>query len=199
MEILIATENPHKVEELSAIFVGHRLRMPADRGIEYSYEEKGSTFLENSMGKARELFSLAGGEIAVIADDSGLVVPALNGEPGIYSARYGSDSSGKKLDTPQRNQYLLGKMQGLTDRRAYFVCCMVLIVSDQRFFVSQETLQGNITHSPRGTNGFGYDPLFHLDEYQQTTAELPEEVKNRISHRGRAAIRIQAIIETLQD
>ena len=199
MEILIATENTHKVEELSSIFVGHHLHTPADRGIDYSYEEKGSTFLENSLGKARELFSLVGGEMAVIADDSGLVVPALNGEPGIYSARYGSDSSGQKLDTLQRNRYLLQKMEELTDRRAYFVCCMVLIVSDQRFFVSQETLQGNITYSPRGTNGFGYDPLFHLEEYRKTVAELPEELKNRISHRGRAAFRIRAIIETLQD
>ncbi len=197
MEILIATENRHKVEELTAIFRGHQLITPGDAGINYSHEETGSSFLENSMGKARSLFALAGGR-AVVADDSGLVVPALDGEPGVYSARYGSSASGQKLDTPQRNQYLLDRMMGITDRRAFFVCSMVMIVSDYRFFVSQETLAGEITHEPRGTNGFGYDPLFFLSEHGKTVAELPEELKNRISHRGLAASRIEAILETLQ-
>jgi len=196
MNILIATENRHKVEELSAIFTGHELKTPGDCGIVYSHEEDGMTFLENSLGKARTLRALSGGT-AVLADDSGLVVPALDGEPGIYSARYGSDEKGRKLETPERNRYLLDRMEGAENREAFFVCCMVLLLSDDRFFVSQETLPGEITLEPRGENGFGYDPLFFLKEYQRTVAELPEDLKNRISHRGRAAIRIKAILETL--
>lgn len=197
MEILIATENRHKVEELTAIFREHELLTPGDAGIDYSHEETGTTFLENSMGKARSLFALAGGR-PVVADDSGLVVPALNGEPGIYSARYGSGATGRKLDTPQRNQYLLDRMRDISDRRAFFVCSMIMILSDYRFFVIQETLAGEIAREPSGTNGFGYDPLFFLSEYGKTVAELPEELKNRISHRGLAARRIETILETLQ-
>ena len=195
MEILIASENQHKVEELSAIFNTCSLVSPMEKGIRYSHEESGMTFLENAMGKARTLSALT--SAPVIADDSGLVVPALNGEPGIYSARYGSTENGQKLDTPQRNSYLLKKMEHLSDRTAYFVCCMVLVLSEERFFVSQETLPGVITREPRGSNGFGYDPLFYLSEYDKTVAELPEDLKNRISHRGRAASRLKSIIESL--
>ena len=148
------------------------------------------------MGKAFALLKKS--DRPVIADDSGLVVPALNGEPGIYSARYGSKEKHRKLDTPARNRYLLERMEGITDRRAFFVCCMVLAVSEERFFVAQETLRGEITYAPRGENGFGYDPLFFLPEYGKTVAELPEDEKNSISHRGVAGLRIKAIIESLE-
>lgn len=196
MNILLATENRHKVEEVSAIFSGHSIKTPTEMGIEYSHEETGSTFLENAMGKAYALFRESGRP--VIADDSGLVVPALNGEPGVYSARYGSDESGKKLDTPERNQYLLKNMEGITDRGAFFVCCMVLVLSEERLFVAQETLAGSIIEAPRGNKGFGYDPLFYLAEYGKTVAELPEKEKNKISHRGVAGSRIRAILDSIE-
>lgn len=195
MKILVATENNHKVEELSAIFRNSELSTPAREGIDYSFEENGNSFLENSMGKAFALLQKS--DRPVIADDSGLVVPALNGEPGIYSARYGSKEKHQKLDTPARNQYLLERMKDITDRHAFFVCCMVLAISEERFFVVQETLPGEITLAPKGENGFGYDPLFFLPEYGKTVAELPEEEKNKISHRGVAGARIEAIIESL--
>ncbi|MCF7947713.1 MAG: RdgB/HAM1 family non-canonical purine NTP pyrophosphatase [Spirochaetia bacterium] len=195
MEILVATENTHKLKELSAIFADHTLFTPHEKGIEYFFEETGETFLANAQGKALALHEQAGSP--VIADDSGLVVPALGGEPGVYSARYGSPAGGPNLDTPERNRYLLGKMEGLTDRRSYFVCCMVLVLTPERFFVAQETLPGRIISEPRGSYGFGYDPLFYLNEYNQTVAELPEAEKNKISHRGRAGIRLRAVLDSL--
>ncbi len=197
MEILVATENTHKMEELSVIFDAHRLLTPLSKGIDFSFDETGETFLANAYGKAMALYRQAGE--AVIADDSGLVVPALGGEPGVYSARYGSPGGGVKLDTPARNQYLLDKMVGISDRRAFFVCCMVLVLSPERFFLAQETLPGEIIHAPRGTGGFGYDPLFYLPNYKKTVAELPESEKNKISHRGRAGIRLQAVLDSLTD
>lgn len=195
MKILVATENNHKVKELSVIFRSSELSTPTREGIDYSFEENGNSFLENSMGKAFALLKKS--NHPVIADDSGLVVPALNGEPGIYSARYGSKEKNQKLDTPARNQYLLDRMKDITDRQAFFVCCMVFAISEERFFVAQETLPGLIAFAPRGTNGFGYDPLFFLPEYGKTVAELPEEEKNKISHRGVAGARIKAIIDSL--
>jgi XTP/dITP diphosphohydrolase len=195
MEILVATENTHKVKELSVIFAEHTLLPPHEKGIEYSFEETGETFLANAQGKALALYEQARGP--VIADDSGLVVPALGGEPGVYSARYGSPAGGPKLDTPERNRYLLDKMEGLSDRRSFFVCCMVLVLTPQRFFVAQETLPGRIISEPRGSHGFGYDPLFYLNEYGHTVAELPEAEKNKISHRGRAGIRLRAVLDSL--
>ena len=210
MEILVATENTHKLKELSAIFAGHTLLTPHEKGIEYSFEETGETFLANAQGKAMALFEQARLKQArlkqarseqavtpVIADDSGLVVPALGGEPGVYSARYGSPEGGTKLDTPDRNRYLLDKMEGITNRRSFFVCCMVLVLSPERFFVAQETLPGRIISEPRGSYGFGYDPLFYLNEYGQTVAELPEAEKNKISHRGRAGVRLRAVLDSL--
>ena len=195
MEILVATENTHKLKELSAIFANHTLFTPHEKDIEYSFEETGETFLANAQGKALALYEQAGSP--VIADDSGLVVPALGGEPGVYSARYGSPAGGPNLDTPERNRYLLDKMEGLTDRRSYFVCCMVLVLTPERFFVAQETLPGRIISESRGSYGFGYDPLFYLNEYNQTVAELPEAEKNKISHRGRAGIRLHAVLDSL--
>jgi XTP/dITP diphosphohydrolase len=196
MKVLVATENTHKMEELSAIFRGSELSTPVAEGIDYSFEENGKSFLENSMGKAFALLKKS--SCPVLADDSGLVVPALNGEPGVYSARYGAAEAHGKLDTPARNRYLLKKMEGILDRRAFFVCCMVLAISEERFFVAQEILAGEITLTPRGTRGFGYDPLFYLPGYGKTVAELPEEEKNRISHRGVAGKRIKALMDSLE-
>ncbi|HDQ13669.1 MAG TPA: RdgB/HAM1 family non-canonical purine NTP pyrophosphatase [Sediminispirochaeta sp.] len=196
MRIVLATENRHKVEELADIFSGYQLLLPSQIGVDYHHDETGDSFLANAMGKARSLSART--ELPVVADDSGLVVPALGGEPGIYSARYGSDIFGRPLETVERNNYLLERMGGIENRRAFFVCCMVLQLSDDRFFVAQETVEGGILHEPRGLGGFGYDPLFFLPDYGKAVAELPESEKNRISHRGRAGRRIRAVLDSLE-
>lgn len=99
------------------------------------------------------------------------------------------------LDAPRRNAYLLDRMEGLQDRSAYFVCCLVIVVEEDRFLIVQETVDGQIVESPRGANGFGYDPLFLVPDRGKTIAELPDEEKDQISHRGRAARHIRALVE----
>ncbi len=189
MDIVLASNNPHKLTEVARLFRGHVVRAPADIGVPFAFEENGSTFLENAIGKARALFDAC--RIPVLADDSGLCVPALGGEPGVFSSRYGSNG-GKILSTPERNAYLLSRMGGVADRGAYFVCCMVLFLGEERYLVAQETVRGTVATAPRGDHGFGYDPLFLVPGMGKTIAELPAGEKDRLSHRGRAARRILA-------
>ncbi len=189
MDIVIATNNIHKLKELKAVLKGYTLHMPEEYGINFNYDETGTTFFENAIGKALSLYSLlehAGKSIPVIADDSGLVVPALKGEPGIRSARYGSTEKGKKLSAGEKIDFLLTRMKGITDRKAWFVCCMILVVGHDRFFAAQETLHGEIARFPEGTGGFGYDPVFFIPEINKTVSRLEDEEKNRVSHRGKA-------------
>ncbi len=169
MKIIMASNNRNKLKELSEIVPEHNFILPADEGIDFDFDETGSTYLENSLGKAMALYDLL--KIPVIADDSGLSVPALGGEPGIYSARYGSEG-GAKLSDADRNNYLLKKMDGIKNREAFFVCSMVFVVNKYKFFTAQETVEGIITHKPSGENGFGYDPLFYIKEFERTAAEL---------------------------
>jgi len=192
MEIIIATGNRHKLIELQNILRSHTLLLPEDIGIDFDFEETGDSFLTNSKGKAFDLFNRI--NRPVIADDSGLSVHALNGEPGIYSARYGS-TGGKELEARARNLYLLDKLEGKEDLGAEFICCMTLIMDTNRFFIVQESLKGEITRTFAGINGFGYDPVFYLPEYGKTVAELAEEEKNKISHRGKAGYRIARLLE----
>ena len=196
MELVLATNNAHKKIEISAILQHHTILLPYKLDVPFDHEETGSTYFENAYGKAKTLYDLV--KRPVLADDSGLVVPALGGEPGIYSSRYGSDEAGRMLEQKERNAYLLQKMKDITDRRAYFVCCMVLILEDERYFACQETVHGRIIHEPAGTGGFGYDPLFFLDDFGKTVAELSEGVKNRISHRGLAGKRMDSIITSIE-
>lgn len=136
-------------------------------------------------------------DLPVLADDSGLCVEALGGEPGIRSARYGA-SGGARLDDGDRNRYLLGLLEGAVDRDARFVCCLVLMLTADRWFAFQETLEGSITRSPAGAGGFGYDPVFYVPQAGKTVAELPDAVKDRISHRGKAGARARAVLAQLQ-
>jgi XTP/dITP diphosphohydrolase len=189
-ELLLASNNAHKHEEFERLFPGTHFLLPRDLGISFGYEENGETFLSNALGKALTLHRQTGR--AVMADDSGLCVRALGGEPGIYSNRYGAGADGVPLDAPRRNAYLLERMKGMQDRAAWFVCCLVLVMEENKFLVAQETVHGTITESPRGENGFGYDPLFLAAGYRVTIAELPESEKDEISHRGRAARRLHA-------
>ena len=192
-ELLLASNNTHKHDEFARLFPGFTILLPKDLGIPFAFEEDGQSFLENALGKALALHRSAGRP--VIADDSGLCVAALGGEPGIFSSRYGSTPEGGILEAPERNRYLLWRMQGVTDRKAFFVCCLVLVIEPTRFFVVQETVHGTITEAPRGANGFGYDPLFLLPERAKTIAELADPEKDLVSHRGRAARRMLDILK----
>lgn len=199
MTIVLASGNPHKREELSALFQGHTLLLPQDLGIVYHHEETGSTFLENSLGKAKtlhqHLLNAGYSKYLIVADDSGLSIPALGGKPGVYSARFGEDVLGRKPTYREQHQLLLEQMRSIKDRRAFFICCMVLLIHADRWYVAQETLEGEIALTPKGTGGFGYDPLLYLPWKGRTVAELSLEEKNELSHRGKAARALRAILE----
>ena len=195
IEFLLATNNNHKKEELQQIMTGIVIKTPSDIGLNFDCDETGSTFLENSMLKARTLFEISGKP--VIADDSGLCVAGLDGAPGIYSARYGSKDGEPDLSSEERNRLLLHNMADLkTDdqRAAFFVCCMTAIIDEYRVYTVQETMNGYIARESYGRGGFGYDPVFYLPERGMTVAELPENEKNMISHRGRAAAKLGLLL-----
>jgi XTP/dITP diphosphohydrolase len=204
MTIWFATGNIHKKRELAAILKaaspGAELLIPGEEGIAFDPEETGATFLENALLKARALYRLvsaAGKAGPVIADDSGLCVDALGGRPGIYSSRYGMAEGGGSRGTGQRpvlgdgerNALLLKELGDNPLRSARFVCAMVLLMDENRFFAVQETLEGELvssTGAARGGGGFGYDPILFIPEMGRTVAELADGEKNRISHRGKA-------------
>ncbi|MDR0583431.1 MAG: non-canonical purine NTP pyrophosphatase [Treponema sp.] len=208
MIIWFASANIHKQAELASILngknraggfsgaAGFEIKTPAGAGLAFDPDESGGSFHENALLKARELYRLLAERRPapyrsgdpVIADDSGLCVDALGGRPGIFSARYGN-IAGKKLEAAERNALLLGELAGKLRRSARFVCAMVLLFSPERFYLVQETLEGEIVKSPAyaaGTGGFGYDPVFFIPPLGRTAAELSEEEKNRVSHRGKA-------------
>ena len=176
------------------LFPGRTLRSPLDIGLDPEVLEDGNSFLANAMIKAEALGKLYRGP--VLADDSGLCVDALGGAPGIYSARYGSDG-GIKLDSSARNAFLLSKMEGQANRRCRFVCCLVLRMDAERVFSAQETMEGELLLAPRGAGGFGYDPIVRYAPSDKSVAELSSAEKHEISHRGRAARRIAAILDSL--
>lgn len=192
MEVILATGNWHKTEELGKILAPHKTVMPE----RFSARETGSDYLTNALIKARALAGTGG---AVLADDSGLSVPALGGAPGVYSARYGSEPGGPLLDPADQNKLLLSNMAHLsgTERRAFFVCCMVLMINDYRFFSVQETFEGSIADKPCGTGGFGYDPIFIASGKNCTVAEISSDEKAKISHRGKAGQHIRSILDNL--
>jgi len=197
-QLLLASNNEHKHREFIRLFPGVSVVLPRELGLDFDYQEGEESYLVNAIGKGMSLFRQAQGQggngpLPVIADDSGLSVPALRGEPGIRSSRYGSKPGQPVLEAPQRNLYLLDRMDGIQDRRAFFVCCLVLVLGENRYIIVQETVDGTITEAPRGANGFGYDPLFLFPHSGKTMAELTDDEKDRISHRGRAARRMRAL------
>ena len=198
MKILLATGNLHKKVEFERILASREILIPKDVGLSFEVDESGDTYLENALIKARALFSVSGGR-SVIADDSGLSVPALGGEPGVRSARYGREKAGRELEAGERNLLLLENTSHLTgeERRAFFVCCMCLMLDEYRIFTIQETFSGYIASEPSGTGGFGYDPIFYLPERNCSVAELTAEEKDAISHRGRAGRRMRSILDDL--
>lgn len=192
MTIYIATGNAHKLDEIRPALPGVDIRLPSDAGVDFDYEETAEDFVGNSIGKAMALWSAVGAP--VLADDSGLCVDALGGRPGVLSARYGSPDGVTPLGAAERNRLLLGEMRGRRDRSCRFVCCMTLVLSRDRFFVVQETCEGVLLDEPRGSGGFGYDPVVLLPELGRSVAELSAEEKNRVSHRGRALSRVAALL-----
>lgn len=183
MEFIAATNNPGKMAEMRRILerMGHTVRSQREAGVTLEPEENGTTFAENARIKARAICEAA--STATIADDSGLCVDALDGAPGVYSARYGHKSS-----DGERTAFLLENMKDVPDekRTAKFVCVITCLWPDGRKIVARGECPGVITREVHGENGFGYDPVFYLPELGMTYAELPSEQKNAISHRARA-------------
>ena len=183
MKVVLASQNPHKLTEMQKILgtLGMEVLLERDVGVNVEVEETGTTFAENSLLKAQAVFDAT--HLATVADDSGLMVDALGGAPGVYSARYG----GRHTDA-ERIALLLENMKDVPDeqRTAQFVCAVTCLMPDGRKTAVQGVCPGVILRAPRGEGGFGYDPVFYLPELGKTFAELAGEEKNRISHRGRA-------------
>jgi XTP/dITP diphosphohydrolase len=191
MRLVLASSNPGKLRELQALFGGAaELVLQADLGIAEA-DEPHDTFLENALAKARHASRAA--SLPALADDSGLCVPALGGEPGVHSAYY-AGREGKREQRDARNNTKL--LNSLAEKRAAYYCCLMVLVrrpDDPRPLVAEGLWHGEIARAPRGANGFGYDPLFLLPE-GRTAAELDAEHKNRVSHRALAARRLLELL-----
>jgi XTP/dITP diphosphohydrolase len=199
MKILIATRNKNKIKEIADKFskiLGVTVLSPTDIEQEYGVLpdviEDGTTFAENALKKARELAKITG--FSTMADDSGLVVDALGGEPGVYSARY----AGEGATDAQRNAFLLEKMKDIPPekRQASFVCSIALVFPDKNEYLVEGICEGYIALEPKGAHGFGYDPIFFLPEYNKTMAELPLDIKNTLSHRAKALEKAAEILKS---
>ncbi len=183
-KIVFATGNAGKVKEIRMILadLGMEVLSMKEAGIRLDIEEDGTTYEENALIKARAV--AAHTDAIVMADDSGLEVDALNKEPGVYSARYLGE------DTPYsiKNAEIIKRLEGLEgeQRSARFVCAIATVFPDKSEVTTRATIEGQIGFEEKGTNGFGYDPIFYVPEFGKTTAELTEEEKNQVSHRGKA-------------
>lgn len=193
-ELILATSNAGKIRELQALL--DPIRCIAQSALDISNaEETGLSFIENAIIKAR--YASCAARKPALADDSGLVVPALHGEPGIFSARYaGVDASDKNnTDLLLKN---MAHVEG-EQRHAYFYCAIALVqhAEDPTPIIATGLFHGSITHSPAGAEGFGYDPIFYVEEHQCTAAQLPANIKNTISHRAKALMQLRALIHKL--
>ena len=182
MTFVLATANPGKIKEMRDILSGMGIDVVTrkDLGIELDVDETGTTFAQNALLKADAICKASG--LPAIADDSGLIVEALDGEPGLYSSSYG----GEELSAEQRCAYLLEKMQNKEQRSAKFVCTIVCSFPDDMPLIAEGECRGEIIAEQRGINGFGYDPIFLVPGTNKTMAELSSNEKNQISHRGEA-------------
>ena len=184
MELFVATHNAHKLREIGELLPGFTV-LADDPDV----EETAPDFAGNALIKARAIAAAHKG-CWVMADDSGLEVDALGGEPGVRSARY----AGEPCSTPANNALLLKNLEGVEDRRAHFTCCVALIGPDGAEHVVEGRCYGMIARAESGGGGFGYDPLFVPDGYGKSFAELTAEEKNAISHRGRALAKVKDLI-----
>lgn len=190
--IIFATGNAGKLREIREIMADMDVEVVSmkEAGLDVDIEESGDTFEANARIKAEAI--AAHTEDIVLADDSGLEVDYLNKEPGVYSARY----MGEETSYDIKNQTILDRLAGVPKekRTARFVCAIAAVLPDKQVLVTRETIEGYIGEKPAGTNGFGYDPIFYVDEYNCSTAELSEEEKNAISHRGKALRAMKALL-----
>ena len=185
MKLIIASNNKHKVQEIKQI-LGDRFEdilSLSQAGVDHETIENGSTFVENALKKAREISKITG--LAALADDSGLCVNALDGAPGIYSARYAGEESSALRDSAN-NALLLKNLMGVSDRSAHFCCSVALVYPDGREVIAEGFMKGRIIETPYGEGGFGYDPLFVPDGETCTVAQMTDDEKNAISHRANA-------------
>lgn len=194
-KMIFATGNEGKMREVRMILgdLGAEILSLKEAGIQAEAEENGTTFEENAVIKAKEIIEKTG--VLVLADDSGLEVDALNGEPGIYSARY----MGHETSYHIKNKNLIERLEGKTgeERSARFVCAIAACFPDGRVLTTRGTMEGQIGYEEKGENGFGYDPIFYLPEYQCYSGELPLEEKNKLSHRGKALRLMKEQLEAL--
>ena len=185
MKVVLASKNPHKLKEISRITEKFdiQLVMESDLGVDIDVEETGTTFEENSFLKANAVMKATG--LPALADDSGIAVDALNGEPGIYSARYGFDES---LDDWGRLLLLLKNTEHVPDgeRQAQFVCVITMVTPDGQTIQARGEVHGELLRAPVGEGGFGYDPIFYYPPFGKTLAEVTADEKNQVSHRAKA-------------
>lgn len=195
MKVVLASKNPHKLVEISKITEKFdiELVMESDLGVDVDVEETGTTFEENSFLKANAVMQATG--LPALADDSGIAVDALNGEPGVYSARYGFDDS---LDDWGRLQLLLKNTEHVPDgqRQAQFVCVITLVTPQGQVIQARGEVHGELLRTPAGEGGFGYDPIFYYPPYGKSLAEVSPEEKNQVSHRANA---LKAFYEKLKE
>ena len=191
-KLVIATSNQHKLKEIENIFKGTVIKeilpIPSDIG---EIIENGTTFIENSLIKAKAVYNYT--KLLSLADDSGICINALNGEPGIYSARYGGENLGYK----EKMQLILDKLKDKDDRSAYFITSAVCVLDDNYYIALEGRVNGKIIESPRGFDGFGYDPIFQPDGYNVTYAEMSLEEKNSMSHRALAMNKMKEILSSI--
>lgn len=192
-KLVIATANKHKLIEIQNIFKDSAkeiLQMPADIG---EIIEDGNSFIENSLIKARAVYNHT--KLPSLADDSGICINALNGDPGIYSARYGGENLGYK----EKMQMILDKLKNQNDRTAYFITSAVCVLDDNYYIALEGRVDGVIIESPKGFDGFGYDPIFKPNGYNITYAEMTLEQKNSMSHRAIAMNKMKEILHNINN
>ncbi len=189
-KIVAATTSDHKLEEIRTILSDFKIVSAAEVGFHDEVEETGETFIENALLKARAVCHATG--LPALGDDSGLCVDALNGAPGIYSARYSGQGASAN------RELLLKNLQGRTNRAAHFNCAVALVFPDGREYTAEGQTFGVITTEPQGENGFGYDCLFYSDELGKTFAVASAAEKNAVSHRGRALHNLLSVMKKIK-
>ena len=192
-KIIFATGNENKLKEIRLILTDFNVISLKEAGVSIDIEETGQTFKDNAYIKAKAIWDITGG--IVLADDSGLVVDYIGGEPGVYSSRY----MGENTSYAVKNQNIINRLKDARDdeRSARFIACICAILEDGRVFFTEGTMEGIIAHNSSGENGFGYDPILYLPEFGKTAAEISMDEKNKISHRGKALRKMKEKLEAL--
>lgn len=192
MKIILATFNKHKLFEISQLIGSAEIELLSLEDIGYNEEiiEDGKSFIENALIKAETIYNKY--KIPTLADDSGICIDALGGEPGIHSARF----AGEKTSSKEKNRIVIDMLKGMEDRKAHYTCALAYIDETEKFIV-EKYCHGEIIDQEKGEEGFGYDPIFFIEAYNKTLAEISLDEKNKISHRGQAFREFKKHIENL--